>query len=650
MGAGTAARDGALISLLIRFRFHTDPGDPTAGSQKHRTGVTIAASPATPGGDLARRLRARLHAVRLRLAPHGSLQARAARRLYGLLRALPRRLDRLIFPTPEGFPQAYQAWIAQNEPAGMQIFCSRFIRRPGGPIFSFLIDARRAEPAMVAETLRSFNRQTDPRWELWLIAGEGSPEKSGIRRTESRIHDLPPEKPERFQPAGEWIGWISPGDRLAPAALAELAQWIRTRPAADFIYSDEDRITPDGRTRHGHFFKPDWSPDLLRSCNYIHRLAVLRGGLLTPAEILACRGDYDAYLRAAERAGEVAHLPKVLCHVVSDATPGQGKPVWQSPAEDEGAAVLQEHLQRMGFAAEVQPGLLPGSLQYTLSTDPALSVAIIIPNRDQPAVLERCVNSILERSSYPNFEILLVENGSMETETFVVYERLQALDARVHRMDWDGVFNYARINNQAAHRVRSEMLLFLNNDTEVIRPDWIERLLDHARRKPVGAVGAKLLYPDGTVQHAGVIIGIRGIAAHGHKRLERSAPGYNGRAGLVQNFSAVTAACMLVRREVFEQIGGFDEEYAVAYNDVDLCLRLRAAGYWIVWTPYAELFHHEQLTRGHDTAPMERERANAETERMRRLWPHYFQEGDPFYSPHLTLDDEDFSLRLRPIR
>lgn len=577
------------------------------------------------------------------------MQARAARRLYGLLRALPRRLDRLIFPAPKGFPQAYQAWIEQNEPAGAQIFYSRFIRRPGGPIFSFLIDARHAEPAMISITLQSFKRQTDPRWELWLIAREGSPERPGIRRNDRRIHELPLEEPERFQPAGEWIGWISPGDRLAPAALAELAQWMRTRPDADLIYSDEDRITPDGRIRHGHFFKPDWSPDLLRSCNYIHRLAVLRGRLLTPAEILACRGDYDAYLRTAECAGVVTHLPKVLCHVVSDAIPGQGKPAWQSATAGEGAAALREHLQRIGVAAEVRPGLLPGSLQYVLPTDPALSVSIIIPNRDQPAVLERCVRSILERTSYPNFEILLVENGSIEAETFSVYERLQALDGRIRRMDWGEVFNYARINNQAARRARGEMLLFLNNDTEVIRPDWIERMLDHARREPVGAVGAKLLYPDGAVQHAGVIIGIRGIAAHSHKRLERTAPGYNGRAGLVQNFSAVTAACMLVRREVFEQIGGFDEAYAVAYNDVDLCLRLRAAGYWIVWTPFAELFHHEQLTRGHDTAPAERERAIAETERMRRLWPSYFEEGDPFYSPHLTLDDEDFSLRLRPI-
>lgn len=592
-----------------------------------------------------------LHDLRMLLAPPGSRRARLARRVLRLLRSIPRRLDRWAFPTPSGFPDEYQTWILQNEPSGAQIFRRRRMHRPGGPIFSFILDARQASPSRLQATLQSFHRQTDHRWELWLLDEAASVDPSPGRKSHrrQRLHRLVPDQPDGFLPAGEWIGWMDPGDRLAPGALEALALRLHAHPDIDFLYCDEDRITPDGRTRHGHFLKPDWSPDLLRSCNYIHRLAVLRLGLLSPSEALSC-SDYEAYLLAGERARRVEHLPGIFCHVWSDDAPGQSQPAWQTLPSDLGQSALSAHLRRSGVTAKVCPGRLPGSLQFTLPTDAALRVSIIIPSRDQAAILERCVRSIVERSIYPNIEILIAENGSVEADTPAAYERLLALDRRVRLMRWDGAFNYARINNKAVNECSGEMLLFLNNDTEVISSDWIERMLDHARREAVGAVGAKLFYPDGTVQHGGVVVGIWGIAAHSHKHLDGGAPGYNGRAALVQNFSAVTAACMLLRREVFEKIGGFDENYRVAYNDVDLCLRLIAAGYWIVWTPYAELFHHEQLTRGHDTAPADLARVLEETERMRRLWSQYFLEGDPFYNPNLTLDKEDYSLRLRAER
>jgi GT2 family glycosyltransferase len=330
-------------------------------------------------------------------------------------------------------------------------------------------------------------------------------------------------------------------------------------------------------------------------------------------------------------------------HFSPDA-PGAASPVWRAASGEDASAALAGHLRRLGLPGEACAGELPGShsLQLPSGDD---TISIIIPTHDQAPVLERCVVSVLEKTRYSHFEILLMENNSRESETFETYERLAAMDPRVRLLHWRGEFSFARINNDAAAHSQADFLLFLNNDTEVISSDWIERMLDYGRQPGVGAVGASLYYPDDTVQHAGVIVGIWGIAAHSHKHLERGQPGYNGRAALVQNFSAVTAACMLVRRQTFLELGGFDPAFQVAYNDVDLCLRMREQGYRIVWTPHARLYHHEQLTRGDEMAPKARQRVLRETDLLLHRWARYFSEGDPFYNPNLTLDKEDYSLR-----
>lgn len=272
-------------------------------------------------------------------------------------------------------------------------------------------------------------------------------------------------------------------------------------------------------------------------------------------------------------------------------------------------------------------------------------MSIIIPNKDHANLLERCTKSIIDQSTYRNFEIIVVENESSEAKTFEIYEELKRLEY-VKIIEWNKPFNFSAINNHATNFAKGEVLLFLNNDTEVINQDWMERMLEHAVRKDVGAVGGKLYYADGTVQHAGIILGVRGLAGHSHKHFTRESLGYWGRLKIVQNLSAVTGACLMTRRGVFDEVGGFDEGYAYAFNDVDLCMKIRERGYWVIYTPYAELYHHESKSRGGEDTPEKQERFRKEIELFQQKWSHVLDKGDPYYSPNLTLIREDFSIRI----
>jgi len=304
--------------------------------------------------------------------------------------------------------------------------------------------------------------------------------------------------------------------------------------------------------------------------------------------------------------------------------------------------LLQNHLKRTGLNGRVLRGLLENTFkaEYAIGNNPMVS--IIIPNKDNVGDLKTCIGSIIEKSNYKNYEIFIVENGSMKRETFRFYKELGNQGIKI--LNWEKPFNYSSINNFAARSANSEVLLFLNNDTEVINSDWLERMLEHAWRKEIGAVGAKLYYPDGTIQHAGVVIGIGGVAGHAFRGVDGEAYGYAGRLKIIQNVSAVTGACMMMRKGVFDEVGGFDEKYTVALNDVDLCLKIRKKGYLNVWTPYAELYHHELKTRGEDISPIKKKRWFKEVELFQRKWEHVLDEGDEYYNPNLTLEKEDFSI------
>ncbi len=314
-------------------------------------------------------------------------------------------------------------------------------------------------------------------------------------------------------------------------------------------------------------------------------------------------------------------------------------------AHEAAKRAVREHLARQAIQGTVADGPVPGTYDVKRSLLRSPLVSIIIPTQDQVDVLARCLESIA-RSTYPSYEILLIENQSRRPETLAYYHTLEKR-REIRLVPWNERFNYSRLNNFAATQARGEVLLLLNNDTQARNEDWLERMLEHALRPEIGAVGAKLLYPNGDVQHGGVILGIGGVAGHAHRYVSESSAGYFHRLVVNQNMSAVTGACMMLRKEVFAGIGGFDERLAIAFNDIDLCMRIRRKGYWIVWTPFAALTHYESRTRGPEDTVEKQSRFHEESRRFIDMWHDELREGDPFYSPHLTLSSEDFALRLR---
>jgi len=447
---------------------------------------------------------------------------------------------------------------------------------------------------------------------------------------------------------GEFIGLLDNDDILAANALAQVVRLINRQPDIDLIYSDEDKITEQGQ-RYAPFFKPDFGPDTLRSYNYICHFTVMR------ADVVRAVGgfrpgydgsqDYDLFLRVCDYTDRIAHIPEILYHwravQGSVGKDGAAKPYAYASAKK----ALSDHLQRQGLRGEVEDGFFLGSyhIKYEIPDLPELT--IIIPTKNKAQVLQRCIESILEKTTYANYRILIVDNGSSEPDTLGYYEQL-AREERIRIIHYAREFNFSALNNFAVRQVQSEYFVFLNNDTEVISPQWLEEMIGLGQRQDVGAVGALLLYDNDTVQHGGVIIGIGGIAGHAHKHYFADEEGYFGRLQVVQNFSAVTAACLLLRRHVFDEVGGFSEELSHAFNDVDLCLKIREKGYLNVYTPFARLYHHESISRGFEATAAKRRRFKHEIHYMQEKWHDVLTHGDSYYNPNLSLTKEDFSLKI----
>jgi GT2 family glycosyltransferase len=558
-------------------------------------------------------------------------------------------------------PGGYGAWLrtfdddpARDEP----LWRERMVRAAPLPSFSVFLPLDGFDAAKLGRTVQSLEAQFHEAWELHLVAGAELKPRLGDLiaagpESDSRIRLLVGQPGAEIatalndalaQAGGDWIVTLGPGDVLRPHALAELGLAVAADPAPDIAYSDEDRLGPAGE-RRDPTFKPDWSPDLLRSWNYPGRLTAWKARSLRRlggwrAGFGQAR-DHDLNLRATEAlpCEKILHVPKVLVHV-ADGAPDPGAP--QQAAA--GARAVAEHLARTGRPARVEP--VPGRpvlrLRYALPEPPPL-VSIVIPTRDRLALLRGCVESILERTTYAPFEVIVVDNNSREPETLAWFGQIAA-DGRVRILPYPEAFNFSAINNFAVRQARGDVIALVNNDIEVIAPDWLEEMAGHALRPEIGCVGAKLLYPDGSVQHAGVVLGLGGLAGHAHKGLPRSEPGYAGRAVAACNVSAVTAACLVVRRSIYEEAGGLDEELAVAFNDVDFCLKVLRAGYLNLWTPFAELIHHESASRGPETSRPQAERFAREIQVMKRRWGPALRR-DPYYSPELTVLREDYSLR-----
>lgn len=443
---------------------------------------------------------------------------------------------------------------------------------------------------------------------------------------------------------GDYFALFDHDDILHPSALFQNYMAIKNQ-GADFIYSDENTFHETIDDADNPHYKPDFNPDYLRSVNYICHLTVFGRSLYEQVggfrKEFDGSQDYDMILRLTEKAQKIVHIPQVLyywrAHRASTAMDIHAKDYCMDAAK----RALAEHLNRIGMQGTVEDASILSwyRIKYALTGEPLVS--IIIPNKDHIDLLKRCIESIEKVSTYQNYEIIVVENNSELRTTFNFYEKLKEHE-KVSVVYWKDEFNYSAINNYGVTFAKGEYVLLLNNDMEVITPDWLQEMLMFAQRQDVGAVGAKLYYPNDTIQHGGVILGIGGVAGHSHKYFEKDAPGYFGRLVVAQDLSAVTAACMMMPKHVFEQVGGLDEGYKVAFNDVDLCMKICQAGYRIVYTPYAELYHYESISRGSEDTPEKVARFNGEVQRFMDRWHEQLEAGDPCYNPNLSLVYEDF--------
>ncbi len=433
---------------------------------------------------------------------------------------------------------------------------------------------------------------------------------------------------------GEWIGFLDHDDLLEPDALFQHVKWLQTHRDADLIYSDEDKLTEEGLD--SPIFKPDWSPDYFLSCNYICHFTLVRRAVLR--EVGGFRSefdgaqDYDLFLRVIERTTRIDHIPRVLYHWRrSDSSTADN--IRRKPGSLEtGRLALEAHLERQRARGHVTVDWRTHAYWIKREMPETKKISIIIPVRDGVDLLARCLHSITNQTSYAPYEIVIVDNESRTAEARAY---LSGLKHRV--LEFAGPFNFSAINNFAVEQTDSPWLLFLNNDTEVIDPDWLTIMAEHIQRPEVGAVGPRLLYPDDTVQHGGIVVGVGGIAEHAFRGFPAEAPGVCRQLQVTRNYSAVTGACLLTRRDVFNKVGGFDEErLPVTFSDVDLCLKIRRAGYLVVYTPFARLYHYESATRRRTVEPLE-------TEVMQERWAPVL-ESDPYYNPNLSRERADFSL------
>lgn len=581
--------------------------------------------------------------------------------LVGILRSIVRKLIRKSYRDPNN----YSLWLSlrkDKELLEARDLTHKLKKFDDLPTISIVMPTFNPKIEWLTEAVQSVRAQVYQNWEL-CIADDCSTDAAvkkqliNLAASDKRVKLVFREKNGHISAAsnsalavatGDWIALLDHDDMLHPQALARVAVAVMENPKAELIYTDEDKLAEGGK-RIQPYFKPDWNPDLFLSQNYLCHLSVYK------AELIHSLGgfrvgyegaqDYDLALRAIERIASqsIIHIPHVAYHwrMHNESTAASGSN--KNYATRAGKQALDDHFKRANIQASAE--ILPSGnyrAHYQLTEQPLVS--LIIPTRNGLKLIEQCIESIVAKSTYKNYEIIVVDNGSDDLEALKYFEKISSTKlARVLRDDRP--FNYSALNNNAIARASGEFVVLVNNDIEVISPDWLEQLLGLALQQGVGAVGARLWYPDNTLQHGGVVLGVGGVAGHSHKYLKQGELGYFSRADVIQTFSAVTAACLMVRKSIYLEVGGLNEKnLAVAFNDVDFCLRVRAAGYRNVWTPYAELYHHESVSRGTEDTPAKQARFSAEVNYMLNTWRESLQ-SDPAYNPNLTLKYEDFRLQ-----
>lgn len=555
----------------------------------------------------------------------------------------------------------YEAWLARHKVDKRTLRRQKHSAFAQKPLISIVIPLYCTPLPYLKELLESVRRQSYENWQLCLA--DGSPDdkaKEFIEKHYGREKRIVYRKLEEnggisvntneavALAAGEYLMLCDHDDTLEPDALYEIVKAINDT-GADVLYTDEDKVSMDGR----HYFDPNFKPDFnlfrLRENNYICHIFVVKKSLTDETGLLRSEfdgaQDFDFILRCCEKAQKITHIPKVLyhwrCHMDSTAADPSSK----AYAYEAGRKAVREHYQRLGIDAKVEMTERPGWYRSHVKVQGNPLISVIIPNKDHTDDLELCLFSMTRKSTYRNYEILIVENNSEKEETFEYYRKLPDRYPKARVLTWEKEFNYSAINNFAAKEAKGEYLLFLNNDVEILTPDWMEEMLQNCQQENVAAVGAKLYYPDDTIQHAGVVLGLGGIAGHIMCRASKEDPGYFGRMISVQEISAVTAACMMVKKFDFDAVGGLDETFQVAFNDIDLCMKFRAAGKKIIFTPYAELYHYESKSRGLEDTPEKQFRFDKEVKRFQEKWAQQLEMGDPYYSPNLSVTEGDCSLR-----
>lgn len=582
-------------------------------------------------------------------------------RTHGVKALLEKSIQKLT--TVKQRPVEYSKWLPRHLPSQAELEKQRKTRFSYMPKISIVVPLYKTQPEYLKQLIESIQAQTYTNWELCLSdgSGENSPLEKLLKSYEagdSRIRVVSHKEPLQIShntnaaieiSQGEFIAFADHDDKLEPHALFECVKALNENPETEVIYSDEDKMSMDGNKFFQPHFKPDFNLDLLCTVNYICHLFVAKKTLIRQVGMLRAEfdgaQDYDFILRCIEATDHIYHIPKILYHWRSHEDSTAENPESKRYAFDAGKKAIEAHYERIGVKARVSLGEYLGLYRTHFIRDYDPLISILIPNKDHIDDLKRCIDSIEKKSSYRNYEYIIIENNSTEEETFAFYKKLEEENDKVRVVYWDGPFNYSAINNFGAGYAKGEYLLLLNNDTEIINSDCLEELLGYCMRKDVGIVGARLYFEDDTIQHAGVVLGFGGIAGHCFVQQPRTSTGYCHRIICAQDYSAVTAACMMVKRSIFEEVKGLSEDLQVAFNDIDFCIKVRDAGYLVVYNPYAELYHYESKSRGLEDTPEKVARFNKEIATLESHWPDIFKKGDPYYNPNLTLDSQDFSLK-----
>ena len=558
--------------------------------------------------------------------------------------------------------EQYMIWLENNKLTEEMLEEQRKTKFKHEPTISVVVPMYNTEKVFFKELIESLKNQTYSKWELCLADGSEVPNellkdyidddriKYSFLNSNLGISENTNKAIEMA--TGDFIGFLDHDDLLSQDALYEVVKAINEEKNVDFIYTDEDKID-ENKERFEPYFKPDFSPETLECNNYITHFVVVKKALLKEVGMLNSKfngaQDFDFVLRVTEKAENIVHIPKVLyhwrVHRGSTANVADAKPY----AFEAGIKVVEEHLKRMNKAGDVQNGQdIPGiyRINYKVIGNP--KVSILIPNRDNVKLLKEAVSSILELTSYSNYEIVIIENGSTDKETFKYYDLIKdKTNVKILKFDEDtDEFNYSKLINLGVKNVDGEFVLQLNNDIKIISKDWLDIMVGYSQQKEIGAVGGRLYYEDKTIQHAGIIVGLSGIAGNMLVNLPYGERAYFGRESATRNVAAVTGACLLCRRELYEEVGYMDEElFKVAFNDVDFCLKLMEKGYRNVYVPYVELYHYESKTRGYEYSKEKEERFNRESDNFKSKWKEILEKGDPYYNINFTRETCNYDIR-----